>query len=368
MRSISWRWAALLLPLAIAANFAASLAPAVVETHYARGLYPRILAAVSAITGALPTAIAEPIAVAIGLLAAALLLRAIVRFRRLPDRRAWLLEALLRSLAVAGILYGTFLLLWGFNYRRPAFAALAGLDAHPAPLAELQELTSALIEDANALRAPLEETHEGVFRLKRGLRDTLARASAGLSAAARAYPALAAVDLRPKPAWLSPLFSRVGISGIFIPFTAEPLVNAALPEAELPFSASHELAHGRGLAREDEANFVAYVACRLHPDADFRYSGALVASFYAAAALASADRKDAERLLGHRSPAVERDVAAIRAWAARYEGPLQRVGERVNDAYLKSQGQAEGVHSYGRMLDLLLAERRSPSRVLGSAR
>jgi hypothetical protein len=31
----------------------------------------------------------------------------------------------------------------------------------------------------------------------------------------------------------------------------------------------------------------------------------------------------------------------------------------VNDAYLKSQGQAQGVRSYGRMVDLLLAERRA---------
>jgi len=35
------------------------------------------------------------------------------------------------------------------------------------------------------------------------------------------------------------------------------------------------------------------------------------------------------------------------------------VQERVNDAYLKTQGQADGVRSYGRMVDLLLAERRT---------
>jgi hypothetical protein len=32
--------------------------------------------------------------------------------------------------------------------------------------------------------------------------------------------------------------------------------------------------------------------------------------------------------------------------------------ERVNNAYLRSQGQKEGVRTYGRMVDLLLAERR----------
>ena len=31
----------------------------------------------------------------------------------------------------------------------------------------------------------------------------------------------------------------------------------------------------------------------------------------------------------------------------------------MNDAYLRSQGQKDGVRSYGRMVDLLLAERRA---------
>ena len=42
----------------------------------------------------------------------------------------------------------------------------------------------------------------------------------------------------------------------------------------------------------------------------------------------------------------------------RYESRAGAVQEKVNDAYLRAQGQ-EGVTSYGRMVDLLLAERRA---------
>jgi hypothetical protein len=167
---------------------------------------------------------------------------------------------------------------------------------------------------------------------------------------------------------LSPLLSRVGIAGIYIPFTAEPLVNGLLPQAELPFSASHEIAHAQGFAREDEANFVGYLACRGHGDPDFRYSGTLVASFYVMSALAGSDAAAARALEDLRSEAVRRDVAAILAWNARYAGALRDAGEKVNDAYLRSQGAREGVRSYGRMVDLLVAERRPRAgRVLGSA-
>jgi hypothetical protein len=47
------------------------------------------------------------------------------------------------------------------------------------------------------------------------------------------------------------------------------------------------------------------------------------------------------------------------AWAERYRGPAERVSQAVNNAYLKTQGQREGVRSYGRMVDLLIAEERA---------
>ncbi len=43
----------------------------------------------------------------------------------------------------------------------------------------------------------------------------------------------------------------------------------------------------------------------------------------------------------------------------RHEGPLMRLSEGMNDRYLRSQGQAEGVASYGRVVDLLVAEERA---------
>ena len=131
------------------------------------------------------------------------------------------------------------------------------------------------------------------------------------------------------------------------------------PESELPFSASHETAHQRGFAREDEANFAAYLACRFHPDPDFNYSGALAASVHASNALFMAGREAWQAVEATRSPAVKRDMGALRSWAERHEGAVSRTSERINDAYLRTQGQAEGVRSYGRMVDLLLAERRA---------
>ena len=38
---------------------------------------------------------------------------------------------------------------------------------------------------------------------------------------------------------------------------------------------------------------------------------------------------------------------------------MTRVGQISNDLYLRSQGESRGITSYGRVVDLLLAERRA---------
>ena len=92
---------------------------------------------------------------------------------------------------------------------------------------------------------------------------------------------------------------------------------------------------------------------------DFRYSGTFSAGLYALTALGTVDRQAYDRLRRGLTDPQRRDLAALAAWRARYESRLGDVHEKVNDAYLKTQGQPDGVRSYGRMVDLLLAEWRA---------
>jgi hypothetical protein len=270
-------------------------------------------------------------------------------------------RALGAALAVAGAVYLAFLLSWGLNYAREPFALLAGLDTSPARTAELRAVCEQLVARANQLRVGLPEDGRGVMRLPDGLPGALARAQAGYREAAVVYAVLGGHAPRPKPLASSRVFSYLGITGIFFPWTGEPNVNADVPDPDLPFAVSHEMAHARGFAREDEAGYIGYLACSFHPDPDFRYSGVLAATVYALNALWAVDRKAHDEVAGRRSPAVRRDLQALQEWSDRYSGRLSRASRRVNNAYLRSQGQAEGVRSYGRMVDLLIAERRPRS-------
>jgi hypothetical protein len=356
-------WPLALLPAALLLQWLAGFAPSVVEVVYANGIYRGVRWAHALLTGWIPFSIAEGItdvflAGLIGYLAARLRPRALRAYWRSPGLGGRLGRLAVRTAAAAGAVYLAFLLSWGLNYRRQPVAEMLGLDRGGGTTEELRALSAQWIDAANALRAGLAEDEAGALRLRAGRRAALDAAHEGLQRASARLRVLAGPRVRPKGTLFSPLLARAGISGIFIPFTGEAHVNSTLPDVDLPFAASHELAHQRGLAREDEANYAASLACRAHPDPDFRYAGALVTSLYVQSALARADRAAALELEKARSAGVRRDQRALSEWSRRYRSRLSAVASRVNDTYLRSQGQVLGARSYGAMVDLLLAERR----------
>ena len=326
-----------------------------VERIYVGHVYPLVVRAMSAFAW-LPFSAGEWLAAA----AAACATRWIFVTLR-AGRARWaraVARVTLGLLGTAGWLYLVFLLVWGLSYQRQPFATLAGLDTRPAAAGELLAVTEHLVSRANQLREGLPEDVAGVMLLPGGVSGAAGRASLGFASAAEEVPTLAGPERRVKTPVASVLLWRMGIAGIFNPFTGEANVNHTLPHPDIPFAASHELAHQRGFAREDEANFLGYLACSKHADRDFQYSGALAASLYALRALSGVDREAARRLNQTWAPAVRRDLEAIRSWQARTQGVVGRAARAMNDAYLRSQGQVEGIRSYGRMVDLLIAEHR----------
>ena len=352
----------LFFPLAAGGYWILGWAPHLVERLYTPAYRP-LASAGSRLTGIVPVSCAETLLV--GALVGAFLY-AFWRWRALrAGRWTWttvLRRDGLRLLATLAVIYVAFLAVWGLNYRRLPLSHLSGLTASPAHARHLHALCDALVSRTNTLRATLEEDDAGVAALSSSLTATLNRAQKGFAVAGTRYPELAGDYGAPKGALLSTALSWLGISGIYIPFTAEPHVNTTLPAPALPFTACHEMAHQRGFAREDEANYLGYLACRLHPDADFRYSGTLTATLYAVQALPSDDQT---KLFEQLSSAVHRDLDAMRQWRERYRSIASEVSSRVNDAYLRANGQQDGVLSYGRMVDLMLAEWDAEGEVQG---
>ena len=123
----------------------------------------------------------------------------------------------------------------------------------------------------------------------------------------------------------------------------------------IPFTVCHELSHLRGFMEEKEANFIAFLACIGSERTDFQYSGYLSGWVYCMNALYRTDPERWAEVRSRLSETVQPDLDANSAFWDRYEGPVRETAERINDTYLKVNGQADGVESYDRMVDLIVA-------------
>lgn len=329
-----------------------------IESGYSTKLYYWTIRPYSLLTGLFPFSLAE--LTVVGTIAFIIYQagRVIIMFfnKNRKDFGKGLLRKSARLALVLAFGYLVFNLMWGFNYSRKTFAEISGLPVEPVSINELAELALHLTHRANELRGQVATDDRDVMTLPNGIQDMFNRAPLGYERVAEIYPELGGRYGRPKGVMLSHYWSYTGISGVFFPFTAEANVNIKVPHFMLPATTSHEMAHQRGFAREDEANYIAYLTCALHPDADFQYSGVMFALTLTMNTLHRYDRETWSEIKIQYSEEVNHDLRDWQDYLERYDGSVKQISNSVNNTYLKANRQEDGVHSYGRMVDLLLAE------------
>ncbi len=262
-------------------------------------------------------------------------------------RRLSLLLALLLTL------YLLLCLFLGASYRADGFTPRSGLRPRPT--------------DADCLYAAAEHYLEGLLETW----DAVPRDGEGCFAASldevfrlspeiyrgveRLWPFLSMSDRPPKRALSSRLMSIFNYTGFYFPFTGEANINVDVPPALIPATIAHEMAHQRGVASEQEANFVAVLACVESGNAAYEYSGWLFGFVHLGNALYQWDPDTYFDLARQLPPEVWADLEANRAYWAQFETKAAEVSDKVYDTMLKSYGQSMGVQSYGAVVDLLLA-------------
>ncbi len=174
--------------------------------------------------------------------------------------------------------------------------------------------------------------------------------------AAEQYDFLPVFYSRVKQVVLSEPMTYTHISGVYTYFTGESNLNVNFPDYTLPYTAAHELAHQRGIAREDEANFVAFLVCTESEDPYIRYSGYMSLYEYVISALYKADRDLYNARMSKTNLALRYEMSAYNAFFKKYEKSVAAtVSNTINNSYLQSQGQKAGSRSYGMVVDLAVA-------------
>lgn len=240
-----------------------------------------------------------------------------------------------------------------------------GVGYHTAALAEKIEIDESADLSAEELYYTISEVIDGVnlyagnLELKGGetvMPYTTTEMSSKLISAYdkmnEKYSLVVNYHSRIKPVYFSNVMSDLGITGIYSFFTGEANVNVEYPDYYIPFTAAHELAHQRGISRENEANFVAFLVCISSDDEYIRYSGYLNMYEYLASALYRTDPQlYYEALSGLSDVAISDMKAANEVYKKHKDSPIGKINDRLNDAYLKANG-TEGIVSYGYVVRL----------------
>lgn len=347
-----------LIPVSLILIFLARKSIFFAEQIYSKLIYRPVSQLVSLISGLIPFSIAEAVVVTLPIIIILLVISFVKKLiTDREKRKERLIRGLLNVICCLSILLFSYTLLGGLNYYRYTFARYSNLEIRESSVEELYSLTKSLALEAGAFRAEIRSTDEnGVFKLSENFRNLRKTAGKAYKELAKDYPVLGGFYGAAKPVMLSKLMSTTEITGIFFPFTMEANVNTDIPDFTIPHTMLHEMSHLRGFMREDEANFLAYLAGMKSESVEFKYSCTMHALINAGNALY---KKNPDKYFEIRELYTEGMIKDLRhqsAYWAKYEDTvISTVSNKINDTYLKANNQSDGIQSYGRMLDLLLA-------------
>ena len=305
-------------------------------------------------TAALPFSLAELLIVltVLGLIAYGVV--TIVLLKRRPSPSARVCRFVLSCAALGLGIYALFCWLWGVYYYTSDFEAQSGIYGRASSVEELETVTRRFTELVNEYgeQVPRSETGE----MNAPLGPIFSHSPLLYGAVEQDVPCLAGDPVPAKPFFFSRCMSYADFSGFFFPFTAEANINTDCPPALIPSTIAHELAHQRGVAQEDEANFAAVLACLADGDPIYCYSACLLAYIHLGNALYKADYDAWLENYQRLSLGVRADLeASNRYWSQFRRSVVTKVSDSVYTGFLHSYGQTLGLQTYGKCVDLLVA-------------
>jgi hypothetical protein len=302
------------------------------------------------LTSPVSFSIFEILVMLIPLIAVLIIIVSIRRFRS-GHGRVRFISALLSVVLI--LLSGNTLCL-GFGYRGMSLRERLSLESEEVTEDRLADTMILLRDKVNNLSVKVEHNGDGTSighsldRTSELLCDSFDNISAE-------YGFFENFDSRVKLVKNGWAMSMLGITGIYTYYTGESNVNTAFPVSELTFVAAHELSHQRGIMRENEANFMAFLVTVNSDDTYLQYSGYLSMYQYIASALYRTNPDRYFEIARDLAEVPRADINASNAVIEKYGDTfIADISELINDLFLKSNGTA-GVVTYGEVVKLAIS-------------
>lgn len=338
---------AILLPLQYIGIKILAEFPVFVETWYSTGLYPYISRIMRFSLGIIPISFGDILyAIFIVAIIRWIAIRINTRFR---NPKKWIIQLL----AIFSIIYGCFHLFWGLNYYRlPLHKTLKIKNDYNTE--ELVILTETLIKRSNEVHQQLVENDSMKVPYNFKKAELLKGTIDGFDYLKGEYPKLTYNGKSLKRSLYSVPLTYMGFNGYLNPLTNEAQVNTHIVLYKIPTTASHEIGHQLGFAKENEANFIACLATINHPNPYYRYSGLTFALRYCLNEVFARDKALGDALYKKINPGILANYKEVRDFWLLHQNPIEPLFQVSYNTFLKANNQQEGMKSYSYVVALLV--------------
>ena len=252
------------------------------------------------------------------------------------------------------LMYSWYVIAFGISYHTEPIEKKMGIEAVTVDEESIYGFSRYLVGELNAI-APELSLGDGGTKMGYDIRALSEKCVSAYDGFVSDYPIFNNFTSYAKPVMLSRLMAYGGIIGMYTYFSGEANISVVYPDYCIPFATLHELAHQRGVAREDEANFVAFAVSLYSDDPYIKYSGCLSAFEYAVSALNATNRERVEELYSMLDEAVISDMKVYSDFYKEHKNThLLDISRFFNDTYLRLNG-TEGVVSYSRAVRLFVS-------------
>jgi len=321
--------------------------PAFIERWYSTGIYPFISKTMRYALGWIPFSVGD--------VGYAVCIVLVLRWLWISKTDLIMLsrKRYLQLFITLNIVIGLFHVLWGFNYyRQPLHVTLNKSQTYS--IDQLKNTVNIYITMSNQLHASLQPVDSLPVEFTRSQSELFAMAATAFDKVPQPALRMAMGPTSIKESLLTLPLSYMGYGGYLNPLSGEAQTNGYINFYKAPVLILHEMAHQLGYAKENEANFIAINAGKVHADPYFQYSANVFALNYLLNELAVNDLEAFEAAKATMRPGILANYRELRLFWQQYEGVIEDISQATYNQYLKANNQPDGMQTYSYVVALLV--------------
>ncbi|MGM0636629.1 MAG: DUF3810 domain-containing protein [Bacteroidota bacterium] len=337
---------ALLFPLWILLIQVLAFFPSVIETYYSQFIYAYLANFFHLIVGEIPFSVGDLFYFLVIIFVIFWLFKQI---RKKQNLQFYLIQII----AFASKVYLFFHLIWGLNYyREPIHKTLEIENEYNHQ--ELINYTDKIIHQANLIHYKITQNDSLPVDYNRSYKQVKKEVFLGFQNLDTDLNLIDYNYQNIKYSLLSLPLSYAGFGGYLNPFTLEAQYNGRIPAYRWNFTISHEVAHQLGYAKENEANFIAFMMNVHQPNLKQQYSALIFAVRQCMNEIYRRDPVLFELYKEKINKGILKNYEQMEIFREKHQSIFEPIMKSIYTKFLNINNQPEGLKSYSYVVSLMI--------------